>query len=218
MSQLFSIVKANITARQAADAYGLKVGKNNMACCPFHQDRLPSMKVDHRYYCFGCGVTGDAIDLAGKLLDLTPKDAALRLANDFGLSISENRKSVLNRIKTVNSDTVPELEPKEWIQRAVRILLQYRGLLKVWESQYAPKNMDEEWHPLFCEALNRKSYVEYLLDELLQCSKAQFGEMKNCCGKEVDRIEKRLSEALSTGEVQVGRRTKGRCRSSHYRD
>ncbi|MDO4976510.1 MAG: CHC2 zinc finger domain-containing protein [Eubacteriales bacterium] len=218
MSQLFSIVKANVNARQAADAYGLKVGRNGMACCPFHRDKSPSMKVDRRYYCFGCGVTGDAIDLTAKLLNLTPKDAALRLANDFGLSISENRKSVLNRIKTVNSDTVPELEPKEWLQNAVRILLQYRDLLKVWETQYAPKNMDDEWHPLFCEALNQKNYIEYLLDELLQCSKAQFMEMKNCCRKEVDRIEKRLSEALTTGEVQAGRGTKSRCRSSHYRD
>lgn len=61
--EIFQKVKASVTARQAAEMYGLKVGRNGRACCPFHQDKTPSMKVDDRYYCFGCGVTGDAIDL-----------------------------------------------------------------------------------------------------------------------------------------------------------
>lgn len=63
MSRLFQNVKAAVTARQAAEMYGLKVGRNSLACCPFHHDKTPSMKVDDRYYCFGCGVTGDAVDL-----------------------------------------------------------------------------------------------------------------------------------------------------------
>jgi DNA primase len=43
------------------------------------------MKVDERYFCFGCGATGDAIDLTAKLLGLRPKEAALRLAADFNI-------------------------------------------------------------------------------------------------------------------------------------
>ena len=35
-----------------------------MVCCPFHNDRTPSMKVDSRFYCFGCGASGDVIDFA----------------------------------------------------------------------------------------------------------------------------------------------------------
>lgn len=58
---VFEVVKENVTARQAAEAYGLKVGRTGMACCPFHSDKSPSMKLDERYYCFGCGVTGDAV-------------------------------------------------------------------------------------------------------------------------------------------------------------
>ena len=67
--EIFQKVKASVTARQAAEMYGLKVGRNGRACCPFHQDKTPSMKVDDRYYCFGCGVTGDAIDLTMQLGD-----------------------------------------------------------------------------------------------------------------------------------------------------
>lgn len=31
---VFEVVKENVTARQAAEAYGLKVGRTGMACCP----------------------------------------------------------------------------------------------------------------------------------------------------------------------------------------
>ena len=40
---VFEVVKENVTARQAAEAYGLKVGRTGMACCPFHSDKSPSI-------------------------------------------------------------------------------------------------------------------------------------------------------------------------------
>ena len=82
---LFSQIKAAVTTRQAAEYYGLKVSRNGMTCCPFHQDKHPSMKVDERYYCFGCHQTGDVIDFVGRLFGITPYQAALKLAEDFGL-------------------------------------------------------------------------------------------------------------------------------------
>ena len=79
---VFEVVKENVTARQAAEAYGLKVGRTGMACCPFHLDKSPSMKLDERYYCFGCGVTGDAVDLRGKLLSNLLKILVLTMTAD----------------------------------------------------------------------------------------------------------------------------------------
>lgn len=61
--KLFALIKENVAARQVAEMYGLKVTPKGMACCPFHHDKTPSMKLDERYYCFGCGATGDAVDL-----------------------------------------------------------------------------------------------------------------------------------------------------------
>lgn len=48
--------------------------------------------------------------------------------------------------------------------------------------------------PLFCEALDKKDYIDYLLDELMLCSKDQFEEMRSSCGKEVEKIGKRLGQ------------------------
>ena len=192
MSRLFQTVKAAVTARQAAEMYGLKVGRNSLACCPFHQDKTPSMKVDDRYYCFGCGVTGDAVDLTAQLLGLSPKDAALRLAADFGIEVDEKAKP--NAFHPYRPRADPQKELQKWFDQAWDVLLEYRSLLRDWEKRYAPQSMDEEWHPLFCEALGKKDYIDYLLDELMLCSKDQFEEMKNGCGKEVEKIECRLGE------------------------
>ena len=83
MKNIFTTVKAAVTTKQAAEYYGLKVSRNGMTCCPFHEDRHPSMKVDERYYCFGCHETGDVIDFTAKLFGLTPYEAAKKLAWDF---------------------------------------------------------------------------------------------------------------------------------------
>ena len=40
-----------------------------MACCPFHDDRHPSMKVDRRFHCFACQGDGDVIDFIPASLD-----------------------------------------------------------------------------------------------------------------------------------------------------
>ena len=80
---IFEAVKKSITTRQAAEHYGIRVGRNGMACCPFHKDRTPSMKVDKRFHCFGCGADGDVIDFTAQLYGLDVKSAAEKLAADF---------------------------------------------------------------------------------------------------------------------------------------
>ena len=47
---VFEAVKQSVTTRQAAEHYGIRVGRNGMACCPFHNDKTPSMKLDRRYH------------------------------------------------------------------------------------------------------------------------------------------------------------------------
>lgn len=86
---VFEAVKQFVTTRQAAEHYGIHVGRNEMACCPFHNDKTPSMKLDRRYHCFGCGADGDVIDFAAARYGLGKKEAAVQLAQDFGLSYED---------------------------------------------------------------------------------------------------------------------------------
>ena len=82
---IFEAVKRSVTTRQAAKHFGIRAGRNGMCRCPFHADRNPSMKVDRRYYCFGCGATGDVIDFVSRLEGISPKEAALLLARAFSV-------------------------------------------------------------------------------------------------------------------------------------
>ena len=194
MSEICTRVKAAVTARQAAERYGLKVNPSGMACCPFHEDRNPSMKVDDRYYCFGCGVTGDAVDLTAWLLGLTPKDAALRLAGDFGIEVSENgKKQKWVRPKMTHTKKTKDRQKGVWAKYAIRAMLDYLWLLRDNEKKYAPHSMeDREWHPLFCEALDKRIFIEYVLDELLAAGESDQEKLRRVFGKEVERVEKRL--------------------------
>ena len=46
---LFETVKSAVTVKQAAEYYGCKVNRGDMICCPFHDDRHPSMKLNRDY-------------------------------------------------------------------------------------------------------------------------------------------------------------------------
>ena len=83
---IYETIKAAISVKQAAEHYGLKVSHNGMACCPFHNDRHPSLKLNEDYFfCFGCGAKGDVIDLVARLFNLSSYDAVKKLAYDFGI-------------------------------------------------------------------------------------------------------------------------------------
>lgn len=98
-------------------------------CCPFHQDKQPSMKVDDRYYCFSCHQTGDVIDFVGRLFGLTPYQAALKLAEDFSLHPSPSNAAAL---------PVPTPQPAESAReregRCVSVLTAYEQLLNSWKE------------------------------------------------------------------------------------
>ena len=202
---VFEVVKENVTARQAAEAYGLKVGRTGMACCPFHSDKSPSMKLDERYYCFGCGATGDAVDLTAKLFGIGLREAAVKLAEDFGLNYDSRQKpSVRPRIR----EPTPEQKYQKGENHCYKVLTDYFHLLREWEKKYAPKQPDEEWNPLFAEALHKKNYIEYLLDILLYGSleerKALVAEQRKPANKKSspkwDLLQGNLAEG---GEKEV---------------
>ena len=191
---LFEAVKQSVTTRQAAEYYQLRVDRKGLVACPFHNDRTPSMKVDARFHCFGCGADGDVIDFTARLHGLDVKAAAEKLAADFHIPYEETgRKQKPKRPVRSEEQLYRQLE-----ERCFRVLSNYLLLLRQWETEYAPQPEDETWHPLFAEALQRKEHIEYLLDVLLSEPIAERAALIQEYGGEVRMIEQRLSE-LATG-------------------
>ena len=161
-----------------------------MICCPFHADRNPSMKVDFRFHCFGCGADGDVIDLTAKLFQLSLRQAAEKLAADFGLSATGNSPRFLCK------PMEKPLSPKEQLYK---ILCSYRSLLANWRMAYAPKNPEASLHPCFVASLHYADRVQYLLDILLQGSPNEKQQLLN--GKEVTALGKAIERCKETEEA-----------------
>ena len=151
----FELIKQVVRIPEAAAYYGLHVSRNGMACCPFHDDRHPSMKLNERYfYCFGCGATGDVIDLVAKLFGLSSYEAAKKLAHDFGIDPDKPPAAI----------ALPK--PERPLLRAyrqdevhcLRVLCDYLHLLESWKVQYTPKTPEDVLDDRFVEACQMSNH------------------------------------------------------------
>ena len=185
---VFEAVKQSVSTRDAAAFYGIEVKRNGMACCPFHDDKNPSMKVDQRFHCFGCGEDGDVIDFTAKLFDLSPKEAAEKLAQDFGL-IYDSQAPPRRRYVRQKTEAQKFREDR---QRCYRVLSDYYYLLKKWEADNSPRTPEEKPHPRFVEAIQKKTYVEYLLDLFLYESEEEQKAWIAEHTAEITHLERRL--------------------------
>ena len=160
---IFETVKAAVPVRQAAERYGLKVNRNGMVCCPFHNDRHPSMKLNEEYFfCFGCGAKSDVVNFAAWLFDLNSYEAAQRLAADFGISTEQGQAvPVAHKPKRPNIRQFREDE-----MMCCRALTDYLHLLEDWKERYAPKTPDDDLDDRFVEACQMLDRIEYLTDIL----------------------------------------------------
>lgn len=109
----------------------------------------PSMKLNKRYfYCFGCGATGDVIDLVARLFDLSSYEAAQKLAQDFGIgpdkppAVAAMPKPKRPLLKAYRQEEV----------RCLRVLCDYLHLLEDWKQNYVPSNPDDSLDDRFVEA------------------------------------------------------------------
>ena len=186
---VFEAVKQSVSTRDAAAFYGIEVKRNGMACCPFHDDKNPSMKLNEEYfYCFGCGATGDVIDFTAKLFNLSPKEAAEKLAQDFGL-IYDSQAPPRRRYVRQKTEAQKFREDR---QSCYRVLSDYYYLLKKWEADRSPRTPEEEPHPRFVEAIQKKAYVEYLLDLFLYESEEEQKAWIAEHTAEITHLERRL--------------------------
>ena len=160
---MYETIKAAISVKQAAEHYGLKASRNGMACCPFHNDRHPSLKLNEEYFfCFGCGAKGDVIDFVARLFDLISYEAVQKLAADFGISTEPGQP-----VAVPHKSKHPYIRQfREDEMMCFRVLTDYLHLLEDWKVRYAPKTPDDALDDRFVEACQMIDYIEYLADIL----------------------------------------------------
>jgi DNA primase len=93
-SDIFSRIVESVPMVAVAERYGFSVNRAGDMVCPFQEHSHPALHVypeDRGWYCFHCGEGGSVIDFVAKLFHLTPRQAAIRLDNDFHLGLTTQR-------------------------------------------------------------------------------------------------------------------------------
>ena len=177
-----------------------------MACCPFHNDNTPSLKIypDH-FYCFGCGESGDGTGFVAKLFRISQLEAAKKISYDFGLNLFNGEIVIPVKMK-VN----PNAEYLMWLQNAKADVSSYLDKLCEWREKYKPANPLVPFNARFIESLTKTSYVEFLDEMLTYGTEAEKRELYNDNRDVIENIHSRL-ETIVTEERNVKR--KGACTS-----
>ena len=195
---LFETVRTNVKAIDVVLMTGFQPNRSKMICCPFHNDKHPSMKVDRRYFCFSCGAKGDAIDFVANYYGLSLKEAAEKIASDFGLTYDNTGYSegVRKPIAAKRSEYQIWAEKK---QELFAHLSRLHEQLREMKMRYAPKDReDSEWSPLFVMAAKELTYVEYLYDYcMFEATEEELKRKIDEITKEMEKIEKRMYDTES---------------------
>ena len=193
MDNVFSEIKDRLAMPEVARFYGLEMNRAGMACCPFHDDKTPSLKIyDDHFYCFGCGATGDQTGFVAKLFGLRQIDAAKKISEDFGLGLFD--RGIAVPIKIAPN---PKYEMQKWLGEARQTVKEYLTELYKWHRDYVPRNQDDEFHPLFVESLQKIDYIEYLQDILTRGSEEDKRDLYENGRAEIEKIRERLDGVTS---------------------
>ncbi len=135
---IVEVISAYVTLRKA--------GANFVACCPFHSEKTPSFSVNHTkqfYHCFGCGVSGDAIQFLIENNGVTFVEAVELLASQIGMQMpktdSPQQSPEYNLIYNILSEATSFFEQQLRQQKLATHAVQYlkdRGLTGVIAKSY----------------------------------------------------------------------------------
>ena len=168
---IFEAVKSTVTPKMAAEHFGLSVSRNGMVCCPFHDDRHPSMKLNEDYfYCFGCGAKGDVIEFTSKLFGITAMEAAKKLRADFG--VQGDKPSILTKLNLYRTQADNE-------RLCFRVLREYLQILQDWKVRFSPQTPEDDPDDRFVEACHMLECTQYMLDLLMIGSPEERTELVN---------------------------------------
>ena len=196
---IFLEVKEYLTTRQVAEFYGLQVKRNGFACCPFHEEKHPSMKLDRNYHCFGCGIGGDVIDYVSRMFGLSQYEAALKLIAEFHLPIQGKVK--LDRLQKKQFREVKAEQAhlfrikdrfKKWCNQTIEKL---KGcLLEIEQIGIFLKDQSPEmvFSEDYATLLHAEPVMEYWLDILCFGSIEEKQELFLKGRKEVEEVAERV--------------------------
>ena len=173
MFECTDIIKSQINMIDICKTYGFNIQRGNFICCPFHNEKTPSLKLydgNRGFYCFGCGEHGSVIDFVMRYFNLDFPKAISKLNDDFKLGLPigkkidrrtqlEINKAAFDRKRKIEA----EKKRREQIENAYWTAFDEWKRLDDNKRNYAPQKPTDTFHALFVEALKNIAGAEYNL-------------------------------------------------------
>ena len=164
---------------EVISTYYAEPNKAHKICCPFHDEKTPSLhiyKKTNTFHCFGCQKSGDSVRFVSEYFNISAFQAAKKINTDFGLNIrppteTKGENPVSEPKERPLTEHEKNLQTDEWALQQHDILLDYFRLLKEY-SQETPKDNEINWR--FSAFLDDFGTVEFLLESLLDKHKRRI--------------------------------------------
>ena len=188
---IFDEVKEQLNIRQVVEFYGSNVNRAGQLICPSHNDHRPSASLKKDYVnCLVCGAGGDIITFTAKLHGLSNINACKKLVSDFGLNISTEPQTQVDKLKADRERAKRQAELKR--QKEIENLIQHTGLVLasyhcyLWQG----KQLYPYEHIRHIRALQELTQATYYLE----CYDENPREYSIAFRKQVEHIERRLHQ------------------------
>ena len=147
----------------------------NRIPCPVHNGKDYNLHFNKdRWHCFVCKEGGNVVGFVKHSLNLNFYEAVERLNNDFHCGLPIGRRPTLreqrdaqHRYDEMQALRASEEAEKQAYSDLYNALWDRYALYDTNRRLYVPQNIDEEFNPLYVEAVKKISYIEYLIDVLL---------------------------------------------------
>lgn len=152
-------IKKTVTMTELVQRYGFKPNRSGFICCPFHNEKTPSMKINKDYFhCFGCGVSGDVFKFVQLMDNCSFKEAFIRLGGDW-----EEPRTAASKISDYHREI--QKEKREEAEQKQKDRLHVLQQKISWYREII--NTSEPLSTLWAAAVNNLQLCEYRYDELM---------------------------------------------------
>jgi len=183
-----------------------KAGKNYSACCPFHNEKTPSFSVSpdkQFYYCFGCGVSGNALTFIMEYEGQEFVAAIEDLAQSMGLEIPReaydgHQQSFHDHLYPLMSDVSDYYQAQLKNNPSAKNAIDYlknRGLSGEIAKKYGIGYAPNEWQNLLKLSTSSDKREQDLVDTGMM--------IKNDKGHTYDRFRDRIMFPIRNRRGQV---------------
>lgn len=165
-------IKTLVSMQDAIKAYIPTNPEGSRVPCPIHGGINPNMSfTDKFFHCFKCGAGGDVIHFVQHVFGIPFRAALDKLNTDFSLGLPLDRRPTLREQRDAQkryNERMEELARKKAEEQAIKdrrneLWDEWRRLDRN-KREYAPQGPDDEFHPLFVEAVTMIDYRAYLVD------------------------------------------------------